>query len=450
MSGMQTGKCCDRRLSSAAYLAWIADMLRHSAWFDFVWGDPKGRVLSRTLTKRAAGVRSIELGLPDKGILNLAGMAASPLAAVSSGEPSALVEISMSSIYAQSLHGRQPEEYLRWAAGAWFRPGDDPPRELLHTRADKHPWIRVTFPSAQPLKSLCVRNRPDSWGVRAGRLRIHVTYDDGFTEELADCGQLLDAVRTATSPGAHAGPFMHEHECWRLWTELWQYLTTARPPSEATAWISVFRRLRHALAPDVEASFVDHFNDIVLSRTGRIMGQHGLHRPFALRPPAEVLDVLKGATELAADLRQHGYAACLGFGTALGYARHASVIPHDDDVDLLALHEHCSCVDRNACMAHMAEVLGTSGYRVSGEHTGHRWVGKKNVYDVFVGMPAEMDRLSFQVGCKQFTHPRDMIFPAIELTLRDGVPAPFPRNIGAYVQDVYGADWRIPNPHFVH
>jgi hypothetical protein len=235
-----------------------------------------------------------------------------------------------------------------------------------------------------------------------------------------------------------------------IWGDLWALLRGRARPESYRAWTSAFTAIRNSRA-ELPTDALAAINKRFLSRFGMSLGPHGIQVPFAHRDAPTVSAMLEGGDSLARDLQSFGFDACLGFGTALGFARSGMPIPHDDDVDLLAMHTDCVCESRSECMSVLAEACRDSGYTVSGSHSGHLWVAKGHNYDVFVAAPTRGTGVcEFLVGNRPYRHRIDDIFPAGTMRFGDGTLGQLPRNIVVYVQDVYGTSWREPDPSFVH
>ena len=89
------------------------------------------------------------------------------------------------------------------------------------------------------------------------------------------------------------------------------------------------------------------------------MTAHGIRRTFRFWSQSEqeiALDVLEDARAVLAGA---GYEAFLGYGALLGLVREGGLIPHDDDLDLIAIPS----APGPPSLAALAATLEAAGFR---------------------------------------------------------------------------------------
>ncbi len=176
---------------------------------------------------------------------------------------------------------------------------------------------------------------------------------------------------------------------------------------------------------------------------------HGPSRSFRWWTEAQKVAYLGEALEIAEALRGLTTNVCLGFGSVLAVVRDGALIPHDNDLDMLVAFEPSEAVSIADGMQRLERFLPPLGYEVVGTNYSHRYVrrpGNRSV-DVFAGQ-FEGDAVSWFPGPRHGLT-REILFPPTTRELM-GLPCPIPADPEAYLERVYGADWRVPDPQFKH
>lgn len=176
---------------------------------------------------------------------------------------------------------------------------------------------------------------------------------------------------------------------------------------------------------------------------------HGITRTFRFFNKNEKVSYLSGATELINVLKRRDYHVSLGFGAVLGFIRESDFIPHDDDIDLIVGVDKINLFDAKNIVV---EFLEEYGYRNFCNNFSHLTVCKKNSnmkrgIDIFIGIIEDGYFSCFPSRRKVLRF--DDVFPAEDQIFFE-TSLPFPKNPQAYLEAVYGSDWRNPISHWNH
>jgi hypothetical protein len=441
----------DESQALADYIDWFVRVIVNTRWWSFAWGGSRRLRISQ----RGSGfARAVRLQLPgDDDVLHLTGLRLDisgryDLFRFSEAD----IQVTACSLYGSDSPA-QNAEVLAGMPGQWVTVDREPTwKTLLHTGREEAPYFHVQLPAAVQLESLTIGNREGPWGFRSGTLDVSLLRPDDSWEKVVSLDSERAALQTATHPTLFRGSDRLDLPVAEsIWSGLWTFMLTSELPEAYDAWTTAFRSVRAGSHQDVRANPLARVNESLFNHLGYNLGPHGINVSFAQRDDETIRRMIFGGTELARDLVSMGYDSCLGFGTALGFARDGAPIPHDDDVDVLASHIDCSCADRQGCMSELARLCTLAGYTVSGTHRSHLWISKGFMYDVFVAEPrGTKDVCNFLVGDHSYEHDVQDLFPAISLRFTNGSYGLFPRNIVGYVEKVYGASWRKPDPAFMH
>jgi hypothetical protein len=316
---------------------------------------------------------------------------------------------------------------------------DHPTGTVIHTGADRPAWVEVRFSPPLAVTRLRLRNVSDETARRARGLKVsmktrwrsRVIYD-GEARRQAWLDLLGDAKARADA----------DPETLALLDVL---DLTVR---------GEYGRAHTALAANVSdeqarRQFVAALNDKLLPARGLEWTAHGPKRPFRSWSDEERVDYVRDTSDVVEALRSLTPNVCFGFGSVLAVVRDQALIPHDDDLDVIVGFEPEAAATLADGLRLIEEHLRPLGFEVTGPFVAHRHVrrpGRKRV-DVFVGI-FEGESISWYPGARGGLT-RTIVFPPIPADLL-GVPCWIPAKPEVYLESLYGAGWRVPDPFFRH
>lgn len=316
---------------------------------------------------------------------------------------------------------------------------DHPSGTAVHTQADSPGWVELTFKKPVDLRRVRLRNIAGPNARRLRGVRVLVEGPDGWVvayDHLARVAQLRQALAAPAANGASP--------------ELSVLL-----PILGDTFGGFYEEARKALDALTEVSDQHRsaFRTVVtrnlLADRAMEWTVHGPQRCFRFWSDQEKVRYIQSAVEITDALASLTPHVCFGFGAALSVVRDGALIPHDDDLDIIIAFDPHEAKTLAEGLALVEQHLRPLGFTVTGNFSAHRHVrrpGLKHV-DVFVGL-FEGDVVSWYPGARGALT-RDMMFPSSSAPLM-GVSCPLPRNPLVYLERLYGAGWRHPDPNFRH
>ncbi|WP_229669654.1 galactose-binding domain-containing protein [Microlunatus endophyticus] len=357
------------------------------------------------------------------------------------------------------------------ASGILFDPGN---RETaMHTRKEWQPWMQISFTDPVEISRIFIRNRDDGTSVRARGLQVLVQNDHGRWTTVYDgirrerefaaamnrayggltarldpvIGRLPAWIRPDLHRGAPAGILASKPQTNRLGGDLVRILTAL--------YLRDYTGVaRDSDLLDMSADQAAHFralvNSNILAERELEWTSHGIRRSFRFWPRVEQEQYVSFAMGVVEALRDLNDCVCLGFGSVLAVVRDHTLIPHDDDLDILIGFTQDQASSLADGIALVRQCLIPKGYSVTGNLTAHQWVtksGSSHKVDVFVGL-FEGQAISWYPG-KRGSLTREMMFPAKSMQFL-GTECVVPREPEQYLEQVYGSTWSIPDSNFRH
>jgi hypothetical protein len=313
-----------------------------------------------------------------------------------------------------------------------------PTGTLIHTRADHPAWCEVSFSRSLTVSRLRVRNVSGETARGARGLKILArtrwrtrTIYDGAAR-LREWRKLVARARTVAQPDEVARALLDVLDL----TVRGEYARAHR----LLAGIADEQRRRWLRAA---------LNVELLPSRGLEWTAHGPKRPFRSWSAAEQAEYVRDSAMVVEALRSLSPNACFGFGSVLSVVRDRALIPHDDDLDIIIAFEPGQAATLADALRLVEEHLRPMGYEVTGEFAAHRHVGRpgRKSVDVFVGI-FEGPVISWYPGARGGLT-REIVFPPGSADLL-GVPCPIPAQPETYLERLYGAGWRVPDPYFSH
>ena len=316
---------------------------------------------------------------------------------------------------------------------------DRPTGTLIETAADHPAWLEVRFSRALTVTRIRARNVADEtarWarGLKIsakGRWRTRLVYDG--KAQLRAWRHVLARAKAAAGPDAETLALLDVLDL----TVRGDY---ARAHKSLAARVADERQRR---------GFRAALNEGLLPLRGLEWTTHGPKRPFRLWSEAERADYVRDSAGVVEALRSLTPNVCFGFGSVLSVIRDGALIPHDDDLDIIIGFEANEAATLADALRLVEDHLRPFAFEVTGGFAAHRHVrrpGRKPV-DVFVGV-FEGESISWYPGARgKLT--RAMVFPPTSADLL-GVSCPIPAQPEVYLERLYGANWRVPDPYFSH
>ncbi|SDO79743.1 hypothetical protein SAMN04489867_0611 [Pedococcus dokdonensis] len=316
---------------------------------------------------------------------------------------------------------------------------EHPSGTSVHTGQDSPGWVELTFKKPVDLQRVRLRNVSATTARRIRGFRVLVEGPDGWVVAYDHRARIEQLRQFLTAPAANgASPEL-----------------AALLPILADTFGGFYEEARKALdaltdVPDPDrAQFRTIVTRTLLADRSMEWTVHGPQRCFRFWSDTEKVRYITSAVEISDALATLTPNVCFGFGAALSVVRDGALIPHDDDLDIIIAFDPHEARNLNEGLARVEQHLRPLGFTVTGNFSAHRHVrrpGAKHV-DVFVGL-FEGDVVSWYPGARGALT-RDMMFPTSSAPLM-GVTCPLPRNPLVYLEKLYGAGWRHPDPNFRH
>ncbi len=312
---------------------------------------------------------------------------------------------------------------------------------IVHASGGDPAWIELRFAQPVAARAIHLVNAPDETARLARGLRV-ATKSRWRSDTIYRGGAQLRAWKELVTPAKAAAETAGDTDQAGLLTVL--DLTVRAEYVRAT------RQLQAKVADnELRRAFRTAINASLMPARRLEWTDHGPHRTFRWWSDEERVEYVKEAMEVVDALRTLTPNVCLGFGSVLSVVRDRALIPHDDDLDIIIAfepHEAASIADG---LARIEGHLGGYGLAATSTNPSHRHVrrtGRKPV-DVFVGL-FEGDAVSWFPSARGGLT-REIVFPPAMSELL-GVPCPIPAQPEVYLERVYGAGWRVPDPLFRH
>ncbi|OUS33483.1 hypothetical protein A9Q94_19465 [Rhodobacterales bacterium 56_14_T64] len=211
-----------------------------------------------------------------------------------------------------------------------------------------------------------------------------------------------------------------------------------------------FKRIRRRLGEDFFAAFGLNLNKSLLHTRKLEFGQHGVSHSFRYWSDAEKTALIDSYSVLVKAYKKSGFDSICCFGFLLGMVREDDLIPHDDDIDLLVFNYDTKMSDLHI-MTLIIGIAAQTGFEVISIRFSQRFARLRTKdnrdFDVFI-CNVEGEKCFVYPSRSPYTH-KDTIFP-IKDQQAFNRNLPFPQNPVTLLEDIYGDDWRVPKPYFLH
>lgn len=206
---------------------------------------------------------------------------------------------------------------------------------------------------------------------------------------------------------------------------------------------------KHFLTASSKKEIKSQINKSLLFEKKLEWNNHEIVKTFRFFSKHEKFNYLAEAEELINTLKRGNYFVSLGFGAVLGFVRNRDFIPHDDDIDLIV---GVNKIKLNYAKANLINYLKIYGFNNYSDELYHLTLCKGDPktcrgIDVFIGIIEDGYFSCFPSRHKVLRF--DDVFPAEDQIFFETL-LPFPKNPQAYLEAVYGSDWRNPISHWNH
>jgi hypothetical protein len=309
------------------------------------------------------------------------------------------------------------------------------PQPLAVVATGSPAWLEIAFPGPVPVTRLRLRTGAD--GARGltvdarGRWRQRRVYDG--RAEVRAWRRELEAARSAVRSDGPAETLLEVLDLTvrgRYERAHAMFISRITDDGERRAFS---RAVNRALLPPREVEWTTH----------------GARRSFRYWSEDEQVAYVTESARIVEALRPLTPNVCFGFGSVLATVRDHALIPHDDDLDITIAFEPSEAPTIADGLARVEDWLRAAGYTVTGAFYAHRHVHLPvgHPVDGFVGI-FEGDVVSWYPAARGGLARTD-VFPPSSATLL-GVEMAIPASPEAYLERLYGAGWRTPDPDFMH
>lgn len=388
--------------------------------------------------------------------------------------------------------------------------GDDP--DYLETGCDPRPWVEFTLEPGPPISLLEVHNRSVLWR-RARTLRVEIEHAGGrfvaldagrpsavqahLAGRIADFWAVHHPVMPATLAAEIAGTVAEacgprrSDRSLRAFVHLYLRALLAGPRLRAVsqrqpnAALATVAHLKDALAPD-RALLADevvircllygaktatislgrnaprHLDNrlykainarLATPEVRAVTGDLALYSHGIMKRKADGRDgpTLKATASIIRLLARNGIRSFVAYGTLLGLVRDGELLPHDDDVDIVAL---CPPgMDHRALAATLRTVLRSRGLSIKDIPTNNPGIGFLCIeaargwgrpIDVFIGW-TEGDTLHLPMAGVRYGCMEAAVVGLGRVVDIQGAGLVFPDRPETFLERRYGPDWRTPD-----
>lgn len=372
-------------------------------------------------------------------------------------------------------------------------------RKSIHSSREIGPWWEIRLEQAVRVQRIRIWNRPDGWGSRSRSLVVKVLNADSTPIELyrAQSDKVVRRVLSTlervagielTSPAllngdtagilragllavlarsvSKGGLSISAHDwvdlvaltgIWSAaeptddeWTVLAAYLIAQK--LESPRFATSMKTMSLVLSSRARLQRLENELNKIGSMNGMgalMLSRHGVRAEGVLRGKSKAY--IAHLMEVIAVLQGAGYEVVIAYGTLLGAVREGRFLAHDDDIDIMYRAKAHDKPDVEAEIKRLRKLLETAGFRATDllpKHLNMHVVSRKGglVIDVF---PCWLQDGRLQMHMEAMAIrgiSPNIMFPA-GLAKLEGEDLPAPADPAGFLQERYGAGWKVPDPY---
>ncbi|WP_207540462.1 LicD family protein [Sabulicella rubraurantiaca] len=300
--------------------------------------------------------------------------------------------------------------------------------------SEEKPCLTLEFEPAT-LTRILIDNRPEWHQDRAWSLRIEVRAQGGrwrtIWRHASRAAAFARAARSAVPEGLPPQA-----------ARLALRATLQAMALDPALRVTLDRLVQHR--SDLVAPLKEALNETILLPRRREATSHGILRTFRFWQPEEKAAAILGLNKVRAALERKGIPACLAYGALLGFVREGDLIPHDDDVDLIAL---LPTLD----LAQIQEALEGSGFicQVASPYHVGVWHPQDPYVSCDVFVAVQKDEQVRLTPARDPLVPLSALLPFGRVSFL-GTLVEIPADPFRMLEAFYGPSWRVPDRGFAH
>gem|GEM_PF-1636564 len=392
--------------------------------------------------------------------------------------------VCLASINFSTAYGDSSQEFLREA----FING-----KMLHTRTEERPSVKVSLLEPIYISKIKIYNRADIYGgrsrfltvktmrdgvlassfanlpIESARLKLdsilelvgldepHIENNQSLTEFKVLFRDRIEKLIERNALGFGLGELVHLLPVFDSNPSISNYHIVICAEYALLKWVQESHLRTNSLGPlsgilksdysiEVLKKEMEKLSAIRKDSTPNIViSRHHIHESNLLSYKNKYLKAMCVVVEIFAN---EGIVAMLGYGTLLGAVRDNGFMAHDDDVDLITFDGSQSKEQALMGKRRLVEILTSHGHFANdhGFWHLHAVVNGMNI-DLF---PGWVEGDEFQLPMQQLKIrpiPKSIILPPRNIDLY-GHSYPAPADPAVFLENRYGAGWRIPDPYY--